>query len=89
MKKILAIALISCALISPALAQEGEEGAQQKPKITLQNFEKCNNWARHYCIGGRHEEMVNQKLRDMKARGLQITTKRIKQAARSVPRTNY
>ena len=88
MKRTIIGVMALCLAALPTFGQDAGDGTQ-RPQVTLQNFEKCNNWARHYCIKGEHEEMVNAKLRRMKERGLQITTERIRQASRSTPRTNY
>ena len=47
----------------------------------LESFEMCNNWARHYCRAGNHEVAVNNILRNMKERGVTITTAIIKSVA--------
>ena len=52
------------------------------PAICLESFEMCNNWARHYCRAGNHEAAVNNILRNMKERGITITTAIIKSVAR-------
>ncbi len=51
------------------------------PQVCLESFEMCNNWARHYCINGNHERMVNHILQQMKERGMTITTAIIKSVA--------
>lgn len=58
---------------------------QQAPKIYLETFEKCNNYARHYCLNGSHEASVNRALLDMKRKGYKITTKMIIGVARNTP----
>lgn len=54
----------------------------EAPMICLESFEMCNNWARHYCYAGAHERKVNEILRQMKERGVTITTAIIKSVAR-------
>jgi hypothetical protein len=58
--------------------QRGPEDQQ----ICLESFEMCNNWARHYCYAGGHERRVNEILRQMKERGVTITTAIIKSVAK-------
>ena len=48
---------------------------QQKPSIYLDTFEKCNNYARHFCLNGSHEAAVNRSLLDMKRKGYSISAK--------------
>lgn len=52
------------------------------PQVCLESFEMCNNWARHYCYAGNHERTVNEILRQMKERGVTITTAIIKSVAK-------
>ncbi len=54
----------------------------EAPAICLESFEMCNNWARHYCYAGSHENRVNEVLRQMKERGVTITTAIIKSVAK-------
>ncbi len=54
----------------------------EAPAICLESFEMCNNWARHYCYAGSHEQRVNEILRQMKERGVTITTAIIKSVAK-------
>ncbi len=54
----------------------------EDPPICLESFEMCNNWARHYCYAGSHERRVNEILRQMKERGVTITTAIIKSVAK-------
>jgi len=56
--------------------------AEGAPEICLESFEMCNNWARHYCRPGNHEQMVNHILQGMKERGMTITTAVIKSVAK-------
>lgn len=74
---------IGCAALmlffSPIYAQ------QEMPNIELDFSERCNNFLRHYCMSGTHEEQVNQMLLSMKQKGTNITVKLIKQIARSTP----
>jgi pentatricopeptide repeat protein len=53
----------------------------------LESFEMCNNWARHYCYAGNHETRVNEILRQMKERGVTITTAIIKSVAKRTMKT--
>ena len=62
-------------------AQQSQRPADA-PAICLESFEMCNNWARHYCRAGNHEAAVNNILRNMKERGVTITTAIIKSVAR-------
>ncbi len=54
------------------------------PQLSLDSFEQCNNWARHYCLNGNHNAAVNQKLLQLKKRGYIITTKIIRSYAQRV-----
>lgn len=58
---------------------------EQQPQIYLDTFEKCNNFARHFCLNGSHEAAVNRALLDMKRKGYRITPKVIKNVARNTP----
>ncbi len=60
----------------------GQARSEDAPRICLESFEMCNNWARHYCYSGSHERTVNEILRQMKERGVTITTAIIKSVAR-------
>jgi hypothetical protein len=60
----------------------GTQRAEGAPEVCLETFEMCNNWARHYCRSGNHEQMVNHILQGMKERGMTITTAVIKNVAR-------
>ena len=62
-------------------SQQSQRPADAAP-ICLESFEMCNNWARHYCRAGNHEGAVNNILRNMKERGVTITTAIIKSVAR-------
>jgi len=52
--------------------------------VELDTFDQCNNWARHYCRTGNHEEAVNQELLKMKKAGVPITVSRIKRMAQAI-----
>ena len=80
MKKAILPILIVFTMGGYLVAQQ-EQGA---PQVELESFEKCNNWARHYCQSGTHEELVNNGLLAWKKRGIQITTKRIKLLAQRI-----
>lgn len=58
---------------------------EQVPRLYLETFEKCNNYARHYCLNGSHEAAVNRTLLEMKRKGQEITVRVIKKVARSTP----
>ncbi len=58
---------------------------EQSPGIYLDTFEKCNNYARHFCMNGSHEAAVNRELLDMKRKGYRITPKVIRNVAKSTP----
>ena len=77
-KTIVAIALYL--LIVPILMAQ-----ESVPSIYLETFEKCNNYARHYCLNGSHEAAVNRALLEMKRKGYEITPKVIQSVARSTP----
>ncbi len=53
----------------------------EAPAICLESFEMCNNWARHYCLNGNHNAVVNHRLLNLKKRGYIITTKLIRSYA--------
>jgi len=53
----------------------------QESSVSLDSFEQCNNWARHYCLNGNHNAAVNDKLLRLKKRGYIITTKLIRSYA--------
>ena len=74
------LTLLSCVLLSGILTAQ-----EQKPSIYLEPSEKCNNYARHYCLNGSHEASVNRALLDMKRKVYRITPKLIKSDARSTP----
>ena len=77
MKRALAILFTAILIGGPIYGQDSGEPQQ----VTLESFEKCNNWARHYCRRGNHEAMVNHLLLKMKERGMTITTAIIKSVA--------
>jgi hypothetical protein len=58
----------------------------EAPAVCLESFEMCNNWARHYCSSGSHEARANEKLRQMKERGVTITTQIIMSIAKRTPK---
>ena len=57
----------------------------RKSAVYLETFEKCNNYARHYCLTGSHEAAVNRALLDMKRKGKTITPKTIQRVAQVTP----
>ncbi|MCP4298551.1 MAG: hypothetical protein GY786_23435 [Proteobacteria bacterium] len=77
MKKASLVILMHFALSTGLMAQE----PYQPPQVRLSKHEQCNNWARHYCRNGNHEDWVNQKLLDWKRQGRSITTSLIKKVA--------
>ncbi len=79
LKTVLLISAINLVFTGIAVAQE------QVPMIYLETSEKCNNYARHYCLNGSHEAAVNRALLDMKKKGYRITAKVIKNVARNTP----
>ncbi|MDT8445445.1 MAG: hypothetical protein RRB13_00955 [bacterium] len=75
MKKwIMAAAALACFGIS----------AQAQEEVSLDSFDKCNNWARQYCQIGAHETAVNAELLRLKKAGVPITVERIKMMAQSI-----
>ena len=64
MKKLITSFFLITLIATPVLAQDEE--------VRLDNFERCNNWARYYCIQGNHERAVNLELLNMKKRGIAI-----------------
>lgn len=81
MKKWLLPFLVVGTLLGTALGQD--EGISTQ-NIRLESFERCNNWARHYCQAGDHEQIVNDSIKIWKAKGVQITTKRIRVLAQRI-----
>ena len=76
MKKILAASLAAMALsIITLYAQEDAE---------LGPFERCNNWARHYCQNDYHAKKVDAELLRLKQAGHAITLTRIKSLAQRI-----
>ena len=57
----------------------------ETPRFHLQPSEKCNNYARHFCLNGSHEAAVNRTLLDMKKKGYRITPRLIKNIAKTTP----
>ncbi len=83
MKNILTTLIALSIFSSIVFAQEGGN-----TDVSLDSFEQCNNWARHYCLNGNHNTAVNEKLLRLKKRGYIITTKLIKSyAQRTRPNT--
>lgn len=75
LKKVLFVAAMALVTaVTPALAEE--EGT------SLDVFEQCNNWARHYCVNDLHAQAVDNKLLSMKNAGIPITLGKIKSIAR-------
>lgn len=74
MKKLFLSVLLSTIMGGVLLAQEQQS-------IELESFERCNNWARHYCQSGNHEAAVNRRLLQLKKRGYVITNALIKSYA--------
>ena len=70
-------------LILPLLAFAliGNSAFAQDEEVSLDTFEQCNNWARHYCQTGLHEQAVNRELQRLKKKGVAITLERIKASA--------
>lgn len=76
--------------VSLSISLSGMLVAQNNvPNVYLEASEKCNNFARHYCLNGSHEAAVNRALLDMKRKGYRITAKVIKSVARSTPSRMY
>ncbi|MBU3918111.1 hypothetical protein KKA14_21485 [bacterium] len=84
-----AVLIISCSAFAQN-ACPSRESMKPQPRnprsadataVCLDSFEMCNNWARHYCYSGSHENTVNEMLRGMKERGVTITTAIIKSVA--------
>ena len=78
-KSIILTLFINVVLGGLAIAEE------QQPGIYLTTFEKCNNFARHYCLNGSHEATVNRLLLDRKRKGQEINAKIIKKLAQTTP----
>ena len=79
-KRILPFLVFGLMASTAASAQQ----ANPRDNVQLESFEKCNNWARHYCQSGDHEQLVNEGLLEWKRKGVQITTKRIKVLSQKV-----
>ena len=58
--------------------------AQEQQRVELESFERCNNWARHYCQSGNHEAAVNRRLQQLKKRGYVITNALIKSYSQKI-----
>ena len=71
-----------CPPRSTPQSSSGSARDPEAPAICLESFEMCNNWARHYCYAGGHEAKVNEILRQMKERGVTLTTAIIKSVAK-------
>lgn len=84
MKRIILPLSLILLLAGTAIAQQTYDPSQPKEEIQLESFEKCNNWARHYCQTGDHEILVNRGLLQWKRQGVQITTKRIRVLSQKV-----
>ncbi len=82
MKRFFFIILVAFFMAGTAFNVSAQQDDTATPQITLESFEMCNNWARHYCRRGNHEDMVNHILLGMKQRGLTITTAIIKSVSR-------
>ena len=78
MKRFFLTLLVLGILSAVAATQETE------PDIYLASFEKCNNWARRYCLTGNHDAAVNRKLLHLKKKGYIITANLIKTYARKI-----
>ncbi|MCP4297043.1 MAG: hypothetical protein GY786_15675 [Proteobacteria bacterium] len=81
MKKWLLPFLVLGMLMGTVLAQDEDNPTKN---IYLESFERCNNWARHYCQAGDHEIIVNDAIKMWKHQGVQITTKRIRTLAQRI-----
>jgi len=77
MKKFLVASLALMSLSLPSLY--AQEDAQ------LATFEKCNNWARHYCQNDIQAKAVDAELLRIKQAGHPITLQRIKSLAQRTP----
>ena len=75
MKLILPI-LLAVSLFTASLVTAQEEG-----QPTLDTFESCNNWARHYCQTDNQAAAVDAELLRLKRSGVAITLDRIKAVA--------
>lgn len=62
----------------------GVLSAQEQRSVELESFERCNNWARHYCQSGNHEAAVNRRLLQLKKRGYVITNALIKSYSQKI-----
>ncbi len=78
-KSVVLAILINAILGGLVIAQE------QKPSIYLSTFEKCNNFARHFCLNGSHEATVNRLLLERKRKGQEINAKVIRRIAQTTP----
>ncbi len=81
MKKILPV-LLAASLFTASLVMAQENA--QEGSVSLDTFEKCNNWARHYCQNDNQAAAVNAELLRLKQSGLAITLDRIKAVAMRV-----
>ena len=75
MKRLLLTLLAACLLGTPAAF------AQDDKETTLDNSEKCNNWARRFCTPGNHEAAVNDSLLKQKKMGVVISEHQIRTVA--------
>ncbi len=78
-KSVVLVILISAVMGGLAIAQE------EKPRLFLSTFEKCNNFARHFCLNGSHEATVNRLLLERKRKGQEINAKVIRRLAQTTP----
>ena len=74
MRKLIMAAATLTMFSAPIHAQE----------VTLETFDKCNNWARQYCQSGSHEAAVNAELLRLKKAGIPVTLERIKLLAQTI-----
>jgi len=76
MKKLIMAAAALSLFAGASFAADGE--------VTLETFDKCNNWARQYCQSGEHENAVNSEILRLKKAGIPITLERIKLLAQTI-----
>jgi hypothetical protein len=62
----------------------GQNNDSPTERVILEEFERCNNWSRHYCQSGDHEQIVNKELALWKAKGILITSGRIRLLAQKI-----
>ena len=73
--------LVLLAMMGIAIGQNNNRPTE---RIILEEFERCNNWSRHYCQAGDHEQIVNKELALWKAKGILITNGRIRLLAQKI-----